>query len=171
MATGAVARAKGQRQCLGALIPTTLHLDAQMAGTGDLLARESAEPSKGRKNPPAPQEVTRGNHRWVAKKSCLCAEPAGREKPGRQCRQGVSACLTLSPFSSHNLAPASPAPAVGLGAVRVPKPGSSGRARRGSALKWLVIAGTAGSGGSVRRLPNAPALSGAALALREMACE
>lgn len=45
----------------------------------------------------------------------------GREKTGDQHRQGVSACLTLSPFSSHNLAPASPAPAVGLGAVGVPQ--------------------------------------------------
>lgn len=74
----------------------------------------------------------------------------------------------------------SPSPAVtwsllpwlwGWGWQGLPALAAGGRAGRGSALKWLVITGTAGSGGSVQRLPNAPALSGAALALREMPCE
>lgn len=75
----------------------------------------------------------------------------------------------IIPLSGSNLEPAPLA--AGLGAAGAASAGSRGRAGRGSALKWLVITGTAGSGGSVHRLPNAPALSGAALALREMACE
>lgn len=75
---------------------------------------------------------------------------------------------SIIPLSGSNL---EPAPLAAGGRRGLPALAAGGRAGRGSALKWLVITGTAGSGGSVHRLPNAPALSGAALALREMACE
>lgn len=56
-------------------------------------------------------------------KETLPVGRAGREgKPGDERDQGVSPCLTLSPFSSRNMDPASLAPAVGLVVAGVHQP-------------------------------------------------
>lgn len=56
------------------------------------------------------------------KETLPVSRASGEEKPADERTQGISPCLTLSPFSSHNPDPASLAPAVGLGTAGVHQP-------------------------------------------------
>lgn len=145
-----------------------------MAGTGDLLVNKSTEPSAGKGN--VPHQLLGGDQRQPqlgCKETLPLSGTSGEVNPGDEHTQGVLSCLISSPSLTATWSLLSWPWLQGWGwrGRGLPALAAGGRAGRGSALKWLVITGTAGSGGSVQRLPNAAALSGAALALREMACE